>query len=62
MKRLIRFIIYTRWKPIRYCWPYEEGYGIYRKNRFTGNMTVLDRYETKVEAIEACAIQNQQDI
>lgn len=58
MKKYLNFIKYSKWKPIVYYWPYPEGYGIYRKNRFTGQLTVLDRYKTKQEAVNACLIQN----
>ncbi len=59
MKKIIDLIKFTSWKPIRYCWPYPEGYGICRKNRFTGMRTVVDRYETKQEALDACVIENK---
>lgn len=58
MKKIINYILYTKWKPIRYYWPYPEGYGIYRKNRWSGQMTVVDRYHTKQEALEAAKNQN----
>ena len=62
MKRFLIWLKYTRWKPIRYIWPYPEGYGIYRINRWTGIRTVVDRYRTKDEAVEACKMQNREVI
>ena len=59
LKKLFERAKFTKWKPIYYCWPYPEGYGIYRKNRFTGVKTVLDRFDTKAEALEQCKIMNQ---
>lgn len=56
--KIFKNFFFTKWKPIRYCWPYPEGYGIYRKNWLTGNMTVLDTYRTKEQALEACKTQN----
>lgn len=62
MKKLLLRLKYTSWKPIRYIWPYPEGYGIYRRNRWTGQRTVVDRYATREEAIEACKLQNKEVI
>lgn len=58
MKKIINYFIYTKWRPIRYCWPYPEGYGIYRKHRITGIKTVLDTHRTKKDAQDACDIEN----
>jgi len=62
MKNIFKFLFLTPWKPIRYAFPYPEGYGIYRRNRITGSMTVVDRYSTKEEALEACKQQNKEKI
>jgi hypothetical protein len=60
MRKLFKWLFLTRWKTIRYSFPYPEGYGIYRRNRITGSITVLDRYNTREEALQACKQQNKE--
>lgn len=48
--KFIKNIFWTKWKVCRTGWPYREGYGTYRKNWLTGNMTILDTGLTKEQA------------
>lgn len=50
--KFIRWVLYTKWKVIRTTWPYPEGYGTYRKNRWNGQITLLDSGLTKDQATE----------
>jgi hypothetical protein len=43
-----------KWKVIRTIWPYPEGYGVYRRNFWTGKKTILAFGLTKEAAQIEC--------
>ena len=47
---LIR-LIWTKWRVIKTIWPYREGYGTFRTNRWTKRIVILDLGLTREEAV-----------
>lgn len=42
MKKWFKGLFWTKWKVCSTIWPYDEGYGAYRKNILTGSLTIID--------------------
>ena len=48
-----------RWKVVRTIWPYPEGYGVMKKNFWTGKTTILDTGLSYAEAKKSAAELNR---
>lgn len=61
MKKWIQNLFWSKWKVARTIWPYKEGWGTYKRNRWTGAQVIMNTgLLTKADATIAAADLNRE--